>query len=53
MIRFLLKSATMWSSISNLLTQHAKNAELELGGPRGASYGHGLQLPYFCSSRNR
>jgi len=25
----------MWASISNLLNHHAKNAELELGGPRG------------------
>jgi len=34
-VDFLFKSVSMWTNISNHLAWHAKNAELELGGPRG------------------
>ena len=35
MAEILFNTAFMWTSISNRLTLPAKNAELELGGPRG------------------
>ena len=41
--RLLFKSAHMWTNISNHLTWYAKNAELELGGPRGGGSRRGIR----------